>query len=344
MPHINVFGGEERFWIGPEGGQFSIFFPPGGKFELADWQTPAAIDTEPFQVVDKKRFVRQFPPRTRSSRTIRTPSSTSASSGRSSCSRRATPRSRSAEVQRSADSWATGRLSLDESAHQYRHRSRWQQADRAALDLDPRHVQAGPADHGRDPLSDRATKTELGPIVNDAYFGKPPAERFKIGDGVLFFSGDGKFRSKIGLSPQRARDVAGSWDAAAGVLTIVKYTQPAAGVTDYVNSMWEIQQQPVWRRRRERLQRRPAVARSDAAWAVLRTRNLEPGAGTRGRQIGRARRGDVPLRGRSDGARRTGEKSARGVARRDRKFAYEIVFGLNDSARPFDVRKIEKWR
>ena len=25
QPHINVFGGEDRFWLGPEGGQFSIF-------------------------------------------------------------------------------------------------------------------------------------------------------------------------------------------------------------------------------------------------------------------------------------------------------------------------------
>ncbi len=41
-------------------------------------------------------------------------------------------------------------------------------------------------------------------MVNDAYFGKPPAERLEIGDGVLFFSGDGKFRSKIGLPPRRA--------------------------------------------------------------------------------------------------------------------------------------------
>jgi len=24
-PHINVYGGEERFWMGPEGGQFAIF-------------------------------------------------------------------------------------------------------------------------------------------------------------------------------------------------------------------------------------------------------------------------------------------------------------------------------
>ena len=27
--HINAVGGEDRIWLGPEGGQFSIFFAPG---------------------------------------------------------------------------------------------------------------------------------------------------------------------------------------------------------------------------------------------------------------------------------------------------------------------------
>jgi hypothetical protein len=84
---------------------------------------------------------------------------------------------------------------------------------------------------------------KLGPVVNDAYFGKVPADRLVIKDGVLFFSGDGQYRSKIGLSPQRAKDVAGSYDAVNKVLTIVQYNKPQ-GVTDYVNSMWQIQEQP----------------------------------------------------------------------------------------------------
>ncbi len=29
QPHINVFGGEDRFWLGPEGGQFSLYFKQG---------------------------------------------------------------------------------------------------------------------------------------------------------------------------------------------------------------------------------------------------------------------------------------------------------------------------
>ena len=84
---------------------------------------------------------------------------------------------------------------------------------------------------------------DLGPVVNDAYFGKVPKERLAKGDGLLFFSGDGLYRSKIGLSPRRARPILGSYDATRGVLTIVAFDRPE-GATDYVNSMWEIQKEP----------------------------------------------------------------------------------------------------
>src|SRR3974390_1782487 len=50
-PHMNAFGGEDRFWMGPEGGQFSIFFAKGAKFEFNDWFTPAVFDTLPYKVV-----------------------------------------------------------------------------------------------------------------------------------------------------------------------------------------------------------------------------------------------------------------------------------------------------
>ncbi|UCF16701.1 MAG: hypothetical protein JSW59_04400, partial [Phycisphaerales bacterium] len=83
----------------------------------------------------------------------------------------------------------------------------------------------------------------LGPVVNDSYFGKVPADRLLVADGVLFFSGDGQYRSKIGLSPQRSKPVLGSYDAVNKVLTIVQYNKPA-GVEDYVNSMWELQDEP----------------------------------------------------------------------------------------------------
>ena len=52
-PHINAFGGEDRFWLGPEGGQFSIFFKKGDPFDLEHWQTPALIDTVSYKVTAK---------------------------------------------------------------------------------------------------------------------------------------------------------------------------------------------------------------------------------------------------------------------------------------------------
>ena len=55
--HINVYGGEDRFWIGPEGGQYSIFFKNGVPFDLEHWFTPAPIDTEPFELISKSRNI-----------------------------------------------------------------------------------------------------------------------------------------------------------------------------------------------------------------------------------------------------------------------------------------------
>ena len=53
LAHINPYGGEERFWLGPEGGQYSIFFSKDSEFTLDNWQTPALIDTESFEVSQK---------------------------------------------------------------------------------------------------------------------------------------------------------------------------------------------------------------------------------------------------------------------------------------------------
>src|SRR5258708_14908002 len=50
-----------------------------------------------------------------------------------------------------------------------------------------------------------------------------------VRDDVIFFSGDGKFRSKIGVNPKRSKSVLGSYDAANKVLTIVQFTQPDDG-------------------------------------------------------------------------------------------------------------------
>jgi len=58
--HIYIFGGEERFWFGPEGGQFAVFFKPGAKFVFDEWVTPPAIDTDAFEVVEQTETSAKF--------------------------------------------------------------------------------------------------------------------------------------------------------------------------------------------------------------------------------------------------------------------------------------------
>jgi len=60
---------------------------------------------------------------------------------------------------------------------------------------------------------------------------------------LIFFKADAKYRSKIGISPQRAMPFICSYDASAGVLTIAQFDIPA-GDQPYVNSKWELQKDP----------------------------------------------------------------------------------------------------
>ena len=55
QPHINVYGGEDRFWLGPEGGQFSIFFAKDAKFDLPE---DAAINHDHYLYGSPKKYVK----------------------------------------------------------------------------------------------------------------------------------------------------------------------------------------------------------------------------------------------------------------------------------------------
>ena len=236
--HINVYGGEERSWLGPEGGQLSIFFPPGAEFEFASWQTPPLIDTEPFEVVHQTdtavRFVKAA--------NIANYSGT--------------------EFQLNIDR-EVSLIAADEAQQSlgiepgqlsfvgYRTTNTVTNTGNAAWNKESGLLSVWLL--GMYKPGQRTTivvpyvpgdESQLGPIVNDTYFGKVPADRLKVADGVIYMSGDGTYRSKIGVSPRRAKEVCGSFDAERNVLTLVKYNKPDEQVTDYVNSMWELQEEP----------------------------------------------------------------------------------------------------
>ncbi|MDA9335777.1 hypothetical protein N9Q89_06485 [Flavobacteriaceae bacterium] len=239
LEHINVFGGEERFWLGPEGGQYSIFFKKGTEFILDDWYTPKLIDLERFDVKsvssEKVVFTKkaslvnysgfQFDMGIEREIAILSKTDIQKELGLESFPdelKTVAYQTKNTLTNLGQSDWKkeTGLLSIW-MLGMYNH--------------SPNTTIMVPYIQGEE--------AELGAIVNDEYFGKVPLERLVVKEGVIYFKGDGEYRSKIGLSPKRAKDIAGSYDSEKGILTIVKYNKPK-NTTDYVNSMWEIQDKP----------------------------------------------------------------------------------------------------
>lgn len=236
--HMNAFGGEDRFWMGPEGGQFSIFFAKDVPFNLEHWFTPAPIDTESFKVVqksqDKASFQRQFA-LTNYSGTVFD-----------------VQVDREVRLLTTKDAWkklgvraGSGvNLVAYESANKITNvgKTPWKK-ETGLLSIwilgmfnpSPTTTIVVPIKSG--------PESKLGKPVTSDYFGTIPPERLVVKDSALFFSADGKFRSKIGIAPKRCVPVAGSYDAANKVLTIVQFTFKS-GVTEYVNSLWKLQDNP----------------------------------------------------------------------------------------------------
>jgi len=238
VEHINVYGGEDRFWIGPEGGQFSVFFKKGVPFDLDHWFTPAAVDTEPWDLVS------QSPTSAMLRKTMHLQNySDTAFDVRVDREVRVLDRRTALRMLNTKVGSKVGIVAY-ESNNRMTNVGKEEWSRKTGLlsiwilgmfTPSPQTTVVVPFIPG--------PEDQLGPIVNDAYFGKVPASRLVVKDGVMFFSGDGQYRSKIGLSPKRAKNVLGSYDAANKALTVVQYNKPR-NLADYVNSMWQIQDEP----------------------------------------------------------------------------------------------------
>lgn len=234
-PHINAFGGEERFWLGPEGGQYSLFFPPGKPFDFDNWQTPGLIDTAHYvaQSSSSSAVTYQYaghlinysgtPFQVNINRTIRL-------------------------LDQQAVTAKLG-FALPEGLRYVAYEtenvltnagdSAWQEqsglisiwllgmfkpSDQTAVVAPFRHMPDARAH------------------ITDDYFGKIAPERLSIKDSLLLFRADGKARGKLGLSPLVAKSGAGSIDLENNTLTVLLYDVVPAG--RYVNSKWELQKEP----------------------------------------------------------------------------------------------------
>lgn len=233
--HMNAFGGEERFWIGPEGGQFSVFFEKGTEFTLADWHAPRLIDLDPFETVSTSQSVAAF-----------TKSASLKNYSNFTFNLRIDRQIRILEKEKAFDilgvSVDSSEVVAYESTNKITNASKAPWSRKTGL-LSIWMLGMFPPSSSTTVIIPFNNTTMQAAVVIDDYFGKVPLDRLKINGDNIYFKGDGEYRSKIGLTPHRAKDVLASYDEESGTLTIVKYLKPD-GITDYVNSKWEIQKEP----------------------------------------------------------------------------------------------------
>src|SRR6266487_4570680 len=231
---FNPVGGEERFWIGPEGGQYSIYFKAGDSFNIAQWQVPAIIDTIPYNIKHADRTQAVF---TKSASLV----NYSGTRFDIAIERKVTLLNKEqvsgklhADIPSNLNlvGYQTENIITNDGADWKKENGLLSIWLLGMFTPTPQTVVMIPFYPQKDVRS----------FITDNYFGNIPPDRLQVRDSVLFFTCDGKYRSKIGLSPAIAKPLAASFDFKNNVLTLVVPSIDKQGM--YVNSKWEIQKEP----------------------------------------------------------------------------------------------------
>lgn len=232
---FNPFGGEERFWLGPEGGPYSIYFEKGKEQVYENWVVPPVLDTESFDVKTQDPGAVTF----EKEAVLKNASGTEFRLG---IERKVSllPRDTLASlfgIHIPSDLNIVGYQS--ENTVTNNGEVAWTK-EKGLLSIWMLGMfNPSPSTTVFIPYREEGR----GMIVNDEYFGKVPSDRLIVEDGTIFFKIDGKLRSKIGVPPGRAKELCGSYDSEKNVLTLLWCNLPAEP-KEYVNSSWGEQKNP----------------------------------------------------------------------------------------------------
>ena len=236
--HMNGYGGENRFWLGPEGGQYSVYFEPGKEQVFNNWHTPKPIDIEPWEVAGSDRGSVELIKQMEVANYLGT--------------RLALRVNRSIELLETPQVSQVLGVEIEQDLGVVAYITRntitnlndfeWTKQTGTIciwmLDMfnpAPKAVTVIPFVEG--------SESELGKIATTDYFGEIPGDRLQIREGALYLKTDGKYRSKLGLNAKRAKSVAGNYDPDAKRLTIVTFDVDKDAI--YLNQEWNPAKDPL---------------------------------------------------------------------------------------------------
>lgn len=236
--HMNGYGGENRFWLGPEGGKYSVYFEKGKEQIYDNWHTPKPIDTEPWELISatekkvvmkKGMEVKNFLDTQFKLDVDRTVELLDGEQIKSLLGIRLADgvkyvaySTRNIITNKNDFEWtkATGTIST------------W------ILDMfipAPKAVTIIPFNKGDE-------KT-MGKIVTSDYFGEIPADRLAVKEETIYLKTDGAQRGKLGLNSFRTKGIAGNYDPELNRLTITTF-DVEKGAT-YLNQEWNPSKDPL---------------------------------------------------------------------------------------------------
>jgi hypothetical protein len=228
--HMNAYGGENRIWLGPKGGKFSLFFKPDSQMVFENWKTPAAYDTEPWIISNK------------------TGQSVTMKKDMHLLNYKGTEIDalveRSVTILNNEDIEKKAGLTLDTSVKVVAYQTNntitnegkyaWNETTGMPciwmLDMfspSPTTVIIVPFKKSAEPFDKIATTN---------YFGEISPDRLKHTDDMLFFKADGKSRGKLGIKPDYAKPLAGSYDHEHKTLTVIMFDLDSSA--KYLNQEW----------------------------------------------------------------------------------------------------------
>ncbi|MAZ28047.1 MAG: hypothetical protein CL868_13355 [Cytophagaceae bacterium] len=232
--HMNAYGGENRFWLGPEGSKFSLFFKPKTEMTFENWKTPSAVDTEAWKVSQKAN--------NKVSMEKAMSLVNYANSQLDILVKRNIHILKKSEIENllnieldSTDSVGfTTENSITNTGS-----NKWTAKTGAPciwmLDMftpSPKTVIVVPFD-----------KDATGKIATTDYFGEISDDRISYSNGNILFKADGISRGKLGVPPQRAENRNGSYDPLNNILTVTLYDLDKNAT--YLNQEWSPHKDPL---------------------------------------------------------------------------------------------------